>query len=81
MNKKIISLKPDEIKLLQISAAELCVMLEEKPELSHVKQNAYTYWSEKEKAEYQVQVTVTRRQDDFLEDFQTEEMNDRQFKI
>lgn len=43
-------------------------------ELSHVKQMAFGYYNSEQKEHYQVQVTVTRREDDFLDDFEVEEM-------
>lgn len=55
-------LTEDEIKLLVISASD-------------VRQNAYEYFSTGGEV-FQVQVTVTRRENDFLEAFQTEEMKD-----
>lgn len=65
----------DEIKLLVISSSELCDMLDNRRDLHHVRQNAYEYLSPNGEV-FQVQVTVTRREDDFLEAFQTEEMKD-----
>jgi hypothetical protein len=67
-------LNQNEKDLLNFSAGDLIPMLEENTELSHVKQKAFDYYDSKAKQIYQVQVTVTRNESDFLEDFQTEEM-------
>lgn len=70
-----IHLKTTEKNLLEFSAGDLIPILEEKKKLQHVKQMAFEYYSEKNKEIYQIQVTVTRHESDFLEPFQTEEMS------
>lgn len=62
--------------LLDFSAGYLIPMLEKNESLTHVKQQAFDYYSPKTKEIYQVQVTVTRQESDFLEPFQTEEMSE-----
>jgi hypothetical protein len=61
--------------LLEFSAGDLIPMLEKKKKLLHVRQKAFQYYSEKNKEFYEVHVTVTRNENDFLEDFTTEEMS------
>ena len=74
-HKKRLELRQSEKDLLQFSAGDLIPMLEEKTKLYHVKQTAYQYYSEKTKEFFDVQVTVTRNEGDFLEAFITEEMS------
>jgi hypothetical protein len=69
-------LNKNEKDLLEISAKELTQMLTDNEDLSHVKQMAYGYYSKETEEEFQVQVIVTRRTNDFLEAFQTEEMSE-----
>jgi hypothetical protein len=64
----------DEAKLIEISVKELCANLQDRPELDHMKQCAFEYWAKDTGEEFQVQITVTRRKSDFLDAFQTEEM-------
>jgi hypothetical protein len=73
-NKKRLELNESEKSLLLFSAGDLIPMLQGNKELVHVKQGAYDYYDSASKETFQVQVTVTRRTDDFLEPFQTEEM-------
>ena len=61
--------------MLEFSAGDLIPMLEKKKKLLHVRQKAFQYYSEKNKEFYEVHVTVTRNENDFLEDFTTEEMS------
>jgi hypothetical protein len=63
-----------EKNLLEMSAGDLITMLENNEKLIHVKQTAFKYYSDKNKEFFEVQVTVTRHEIDFLEAFQTEEM-------
>lgn len=60
--------------LLEFAAGDLIPMLEKKKDLLYVKQQAFDYYSGITKEHYQVQVTVTRDKDDFLEFLQVEEM-------
>lgn len=77
MAKKIShDLNDTEKGLLQYSAGDLIPMLREKKDLVHVKQCAFEYYDKIAKEFWQVQVTVTRRKDDFLKAFQTEEMEE-----
>jgi hypothetical protein len=69
-------LSKNEKDLLEISAKELTQMLTYNKDLSHVKQMAYGYYSNETKEEFQVQILVTRHENDFLEAFQTEEMSE-----
>ena len=62
--------------LLEFSAGDLIPMLEKNKKLHHVRQQAFEYYSEKNKEFYQIHVTVTRNESDFLEPFQTEEMSE-----
>jgi hypothetical protein len=73
--KKRLELTKCEKDLLNFSAADLIPMLNEKTKLLHVKQTAFQYYSEKTKEIFQVQVTVTRDETAFLDDFTTEEMS------
>lgn len=62
--------------LLVFTAGDLIPMLEDNSDLLHVKQNAFDYYSEKNKEFFQIQVTVTRSQSDFLDFLQVEEMSE-----
>lgn len=68
-------LNDSEKSLLQFSAGDLIPMLQAKKKLLHVKQGAFDCYIPETGETYQVQVTVTRDQKDFLEPFQTEEMS------
>jgi hypothetical protein len=69
-----IQLTDDCINLLKITASELIPKMSANTGLNHVKQQAFDHYDPMTKEVYQVQVTVTRREADFLEPFQTEEM-------
>lgn len=75
MSKQRRTLTKSCLDLLEYSAGDLIPMLEQNKKLHHVKQQAFEYYSEKNKEFYQVQVIVTRHSSDFLEAFQTEEMS------
>ena len=62
--------------LLEFTAGDLIPMLENKPKLVHVKQEAFGYYSEKTKEHFQVQIVVTRAEHDFLDFLQVEEMSE-----
>ena len=66
----------NEITLLTITAKDLIKKLKEEKDLIHLRETAYMVYSEETKEEFQVQITVTRRQSDFLEPFQTENMRE-----
>jgi len=66
-----ITLSETEIDLLRISAKELCEMLLKNPEISTVQQSAYRFYTGDDNPEFEVQVTVTRKQSDFIKPLQT----------
>jgi hypothetical protein len=74
-NKERKELNDSEKSLLQFSAGDLIPMLRNNPDLLHVKQGAFDCYLSETGETFQVQVTVTRDQNDFLEPFQTEEMS------
>ena len=57
------------IKLLEFTAGDLIPILEFKPDLAYVQETAFVYYSQINNEELQVQVTVTRLKNDFLEPF------------
>ena len=63
-----------EKQLLEISAKDLLKQLNDIKKAHHVKQKAFQFLLDNDE-EVQVQVIVTRCEDDFLDDFQTEVMN------
>lgn len=65
---------PNEINLLMITAKDLLEEIGVESSAIHVKQKAFQFLVDDE--EVQVQIIVTRREDDFLDDFQIEVMND-----
>lgn len=77
MSKKIQrkELNESEKSLLMFSAGDLIPMLQDNRDLLHVKQGAFDCYIPETGETYQVQVTVTRDQNDFLEPFETEEMS------
>lgn len=75
MSNKKVSINETNVSLLAISAGEMLAELPMRPELRHLRQNAFDYYNENTKEYYQVHVTVTRDEGDFLEAFQTEEMS------
>jgi|GEM_PF-6587979 len=72
---KRLELNDSEKSLLLFSAGDLIPMLKENPKLVHVKQGAFDCYIPQTKETFQVQVTVTRCESDFLEPFETEEMS------
>lgn len=70
MNKE---LSKDEKSLLEISVKDLIKRLTENSRIAYVKQSAFDYWSKESIEQFQIQVTVTREESDFLDPFQTEE--------
>ena len=60
--------------LLEYSAGDLIPMLEAEKELLHVKQSAFEYYSAETEEVFQVHVTVTRSESDFLEFMQIEHL-------
>jgi len=75
MSKERVELTQSCKDLLQYSAGDLIPMLAANKKLLHVRQNAFVWYNPYTKEEYQVHVTVTRNESDFLEAFQTEEMS------
>lgn len=75
MSKDRVQLDKNSKDLLEFSAGGLIPMLAKNPKLQHVKQSAFDYYNDETKEHYQVQVIVTRHEDDFLEFLQTEEMS------
>lgn len=67
-------LGPLELSLLEMTTKDLLKEIQENPTASHVKQKAFQHLTIKNE-EIQIQITVTRDESDFLEDFQTEVMN------
>lgn len=67
--KKRLKLDENMIKLLEFTAGDLIPVLESKPDLAYVQETAFGYYSQVNNEEFQVQVTVTRLKDDFLEPF------------
>jgi hypothetical protein len=63
-----------ELKLLEITTKDLLKQIEENSTSLHVKQKAFQHLTINDE-EIQIQITVTRCEDDFLDDFQTEVMN------
>jgi hypothetical protein len=75
MSKERVELTQSCKDLLQYSAGDLIPMLAADKKLLHVRQSAFTWYNPDTKEEYQVHVTVTRDESDFLEPFQTETMS------
>ena len=63
-----------ELDLLRITTRDLLQEIENNPKALHVKQKAFQFLTSEDE-EIQIQITVTRDVDDFLDDFQTEIMN------
>lgn len=74
MPKERKKLRQTEKDLLEFSAGDLIPMLENDKKLLHVRQGAFEHYSAGGEL-FQVHVIVTRNESDFLEPFQTEEMN------
>lgn len=74
MDKRLPPLKATETALLDVTTRDLVPMLNKDQKLRHVRQMAFEFYDKELKQEYQVHVLVTRDRDDFLEPFQTEEM-------
>ena len=71
---KIMELGNTELTLLEITTKDLLKQIEENPTSLHVKQKAFQHLTINDE-EIQIQITVTRCENDFLDDFQTEVMN------
>ena len=67
--KKRLKLNENMIKLLEFTAGDLIPVLEFKPDLAYVQETAFAYYSQVCNEELQVQITVTRLKDDFLDPF------------
>lgn len=70
-----VPIDPNCIDLLTYSAGDLIPKLEADQELVHVKMQAFDYYNPKTGETYQVQVTVTRDENDFLGFMEVEEMS------
>ncbi len=60
-----------EIDLLRISAKELCEVLLKNPQISTVQQSAYRFYTGDDNPEFEVQVTVTRNENNFIRPLET----------
>ena len=63
-----------ELTLLEITTKNLLKQIEENPTSIHVKKKAFQFLTSEDE-EIQIQITITRDEGDFLDDFQTEVMN------
>ena len=68
-------LSEDQKKLLEIGAIDLIKNLSEQPSLCHVRQMAFDHYRSETGEQFQIQITVTRDETDFLEFLQIEEMS------
>lgn len=73
--QRLRKLNKSETTLLDVTTRDLIPALIANPDLIHVKQSAFDYYSPDTKEHFQVQVTVTRNEADFLEFLQIEEMS------
>lgn len=71
----MLEIKDNEIKLLEISAKDLSKELNQNKEALHVRMKAFDHLLDGDE-EVQVHVLITRDKSDFLDDFQTEVMNE-----
>jgi hypothetical protein len=71
---KTLNLSTTESKLLQHAAGDLIPALADDESLLHLRRLGFRYWSKKTEEEFQIIVTVTRDVDDFIGEFDTEEM-------
>ncbi len=72
MNREL--LKQDEKSLLEITAGDLIPELVANGKLAQVKQAAFYWYDTEAKQPFQVQIIVTRDENDFLEPFEIEEL-------
>lgn len=63
----------DELKLLELITIDLLDEIEKNEDALHVKQKSFQFLTSKNE-EIQIQITVTRDESEFLDDFQTEIM-------
>lgn len=75
MSKDRVQLDKNSKDLLEFSAGDLIPMLSKNQKLQQVRQSAFDYYNAETKEQFQVQVIVTRHEEDFLEFLQTEEMS------
>lgn len=61
--------------MLKFQVVEACKLLIKDKEVLHIRKKAFDQLLLDEKETVQVHILVTRDQSDFLDDFQTEEMN------
>ena len=76
MSKERVQLDKNSKDLLEFSAGDLIPVLAKNKKLHHVKMSAFDYYNPETKEQYQVQVLVTRNENDFLGFLQTEEMSE-----
>lgn len=76
MSKERVQLDKNSKDLLEFSAGDLIPALAKNKKLTHVKMSAFDYYNPETKEQYQVQVLVTRNENDFLGFLQTEEMSE-----
>jgi len=76
MSKERETLDNSATTLLIVTAGDLIPMLRNAPDLIHVRQSAFDYYDKENDEHWQVQITVTRKESDFLEFLQTEEMSE-----
>lgn len=78
---KRLDLTESSKNLLNFTAGDLIPLLEKKTKLTHVKQQAFEYYSATTKELFQVHITVTRDETDFLEFLEVEEMTTHKSNI
>lgn len=69
-----IELSNSDIQELKLSVIVMLPMLIENPKLLHVKQAPFGIYNKERNEFFQVQVTLTRDDNSFLEAFETEEL-------
>lgn len=74
-NLKRAELSKSSKDLLEFTAGDLIPKLSANKRLQHVKQSAFDHYNKETKEHFQVHVTVTRHESDFLEFLQTEEIS------
>lgn len=70
----MLPIRQTEIDLLACSARDLCKTLNDNKKSLHVRMKAFDHLLDGDE-EVQVHVLITRDENDFLDDFQTEVMN------
>jgi len=70
----MLEIKHNEIKLMEISAKDLSNQLNQNKKSLHIRMKAFDHLLD-DNEEVQVHVLITRDKSDFLDDFETEVMN------